>query len=382
MREGDKFASGDILADERIHTDNLLLLRIFRSKAVIVQEASIPPHIGVLCRMCGIPIIVHADIEKLSGKTVWISGLSGELGIKSAIDLPETGIPAWKSEYEKRQWQVSVCGEKQVAVLSKATFPLTFFIRHEFLWVGSSFNPFQCLASQEGEQDLEKRLYKQLSPYAAVMDRRHRFHFRSVDARVDEFENLQASPSHSKSEHGLALTLHYPKLLKIEMRVCQRIANDFGLSVVYSFPYLGRMRDLKRGLAMVREETTKVGMGAFVETPEFVHEIQVNKPHGLELFIGTKDLASNFSGYVRGAGESDHKNPLAHRQFRVLIERIADVARDCGQRCYYFCFLEHFDESVKVLPKSVGFSVCAYEFSLLSGIHLPHLYDEDGVSHK
>jgi phosphoenolpyruvate synthase/pyruvate phosphate dikinase len=262
-----------------------------------------------------------------------------------------------------------------VLALSKAEFPLKFFIRHEFLWVNTHLNPFKVLATEGGEA-FEKRLYEYLRPFAAEMEKRHNLHFRSLDARANEFEYLKASPLHHVSEHGLALTLQFPRLLQAEINVCGRIAKEFGLKVTYSFPYVGTLEQLNRGLEIVRDGRGDVSMGVFVETPAFAESIQANLPRNLEFFIGTKDLASLFFGYSRGVGYSDRVNPLDDSNFKKLINKIVALVSDTDQVIYYFCFLEHFEESIAVLPESVGISVCAYEFAQLSGIQLPSLYND------
>jgi hypothetical protein len=307
------------------------------------------------------------------GSTVQFDGFSGQC---TDSDIAEAGsatsiVPKWRKEYGQRDWQISVCDSGQVAALSEAEIPLTFFLRHEFLWVGTEFNPFQCVA--RGACRLEEVLYEKLRPFAESLDKRHRLHFRSLDARADEFENLGPASSGDRDLGGLGLTLKYPGLLKAEARVCQRLAIEFGIKVLYSFPYVRSIEELNAGLSVVEEETQDLDVGCFVEIPDFAETLGDGLPRRLELLIGTKDLASLFFKYDRGAGDADYINPLEDRRFKALVERIAANARRRGRRCYYFCFLEHFSKSLEALPAEVGFSVCAHEFSVLAGIPIHRL---------
>jgi hypothetical protein len=370
----DRIATGDILEIHRIGPSDLL--RVWQAKAIIVRRQTIPPHIGVLMRMCGIPILLSNGIESLIGKTIALNGSNGDFTLTDGNSVSQdTVIPRWKAEYDKRSWQVSACDHKQVAALSKAACPITFFLRHELLWVGSTFNPFACIENGE-EAVLEDRLYEALKPFAiAISGTTHRLHFRSIDARSDEFENLQPSSPQDKSSHGLALTLEYPTLLQVEKKVCLRLVAEFGLQTIYSFPYVGVVDELRSALQIVSKESKGLTFGVFVETPAFAQEIQSGQHLGLEVFIGTKDLASLFCGYIRGVGDSDYKNPLvSHPQFKLLVTKIAATARVSRKRCYYFCFLEHFEESMQLLPESIGFSLCAHEFSVLTGFQIPAIH--------
>lgn len=349
--------------------------RVVKSIAVICREGENVSHLPVLCRLLGKPVVqMNSPSTELENRIATINGLTGKIVINSGggnnsdIEGDERSdfsafIPA------NIRWQVSVIDSAQVknAIEVAPDISITFFVRHEFFWLTTQANPFEYAESQ-GYASFSEYLFEYLSTIARQLRPGDSLNFRSLDLRSNEFNEFRrmqvAETNPTLGDHGLRHMLQEPKMMIAEAQAVRAIQNFYGCRVIYSFPFVALAAEVEQARRILDDAGyNEIELGVYVEIPSLETEIPQLIAMGISNFyIGSKDLAALLVSMDRMNPTIMSQHPFTHRRFYRTVSKLLRLCRRSGKPAYFFTFMEHLAEALKMVPEVQAVSVCYAEF--------------------
>lgn len=361
-----------------LNIDRLRLIdypRVAKSIAVICREGENVSHLPVLCRLLGKPVVqMNSVTPPLDNQIVTINGLTGTIAINSGevvnSDIEDDEVSEFSAFIPTAiRWQVSVIDGIQVknAIKVAPDTGITFFVRHEFFWLTIQSNPFEH-AESLGYASFSERLFDYLSTIAQQLRPGDSLNFRSLDLRSNEFNEfrrvqvIETNPT--LGDHGIRHMLQEPEMMIAEARAVRAIQHFYGCRVIYSFPFVALAAEVEHARRILDNAGfNDIELGVYVEIPSLETEIPQLIAMGISNFyIGSKDLAALLVSMDRMNPNIMSQHPFTHKRFYRTVSKLLRLCRRSGKPAYFFTFMEHLAEALKMIPEIQAISVCYAEF--------------------
>jgi pyruvate,water dikinase len=159
---------------------------------------------------------------------------------------------------------------------------------------------------------------------------------RTLDARSDEFRNLEGGAEEPKEDnpmlgwHGIRRSLDEPELLKAELEAVKRLHEEGLTNVHIMLPFVISVEEFRAAREIAKEielpETVKIGI--MVETPAAALTIQDFCKEGIDFVsFGTNDLSQLVLGVDRNNSKLASLFTETHPAVKKMIKYVIKVCK-------------------------------------------------------
>ncbi len=331
-----KVEQGDILVTTMTSPD--LVPSMSRSAAIVTDQGGITSHAAIVSREMGIPAVVgtqNATKILQDGQIITVDAHNGIIYVGEIGIAPETLQP-----YEEKipvaagptvtQVKVNlVFPEKLDEVAPKADG--VGLLRIEHMIAKAGIHPAKLIRENRAEEYI-KILIDGIRPIAETFNPKPVW-VRTLDARSDEFRNLQGGEEEPREDnpmlgwHGIRRSLDEPEILKAEFESIKRLHADGLTNVHIMLPFVISVDEFRRA----REIAAEVGLpselkiGIMIETPAAALSIEEFCKDGVDFVsFGTNDLTMLTLGVDRNntkiANLYAELHPAVLRQLKHVID--------------------------------------------------------------
>lgn len=343
LSELDKIEKGDVLVTEMTSPDYVPAME--KSAAIVTDRGGMTCHAAIVSRELGIPCIVGTGNATKILKDNMLVTVDATRGI-----VYEGRVEAERRK-EKAAAQVVSAGRVITATKVKVNlaFPGTAteeiaakadgvgLLRLEHMLTQQGMHPVEYIR-QGRKEELISLLEDGIGKVASVFFPKPVW-VRSLDARTDEFRNMQGGEKEPQEAnpmlgwHGIRRSIEEKDILLCELTAIKHL-HERGLTNIHlMLPFIISVKELRKAKEMAREvglpETVKIGI--MVETPAAALAIEEFCEEGIDFIsFGTNDLTQLTLGIDRNnelLGKLwDPFHPAVLKQLKYVI----DVCKEHG----------------------------------------------------
>ncbi len=339
MEDLTKVKEGDILVTKMTSPD--MVVTMSKSAAIITDQGGATAHASIVSRELGIPCIVGtqtATITLRDGQLVTADAYhgivyQGEVALPEAEEAAETiGLPAGLSTVTQVKVNLAF-PEHLEEIASKADG--VGLLRIEHLITKYGVHPAK-LINEGRSEDYIKILVEGIRPIAEAFKPKPVW-VRTLDARSDEFMNLEGGEGEPKEDnpmlgwHGIRRSLEEPDLLKAEFEAVKRLHEEGFTNIHIMLPFIISTDEFRKSREMGNEVNLPdtVRMGIMVETPAAALVIEDFCKEGIDFAsIGSNDL-------TQGVLEVDRNNAKISNLYSefhpAVLKLMKDVIKTCNK---------------------------------------------------
>jgi len=335
-----KVEKGDILVTEMTSPD--LVPTMSKCAAIITDAGGRVCHAAIISREMGIPCVVGTQTATKVLKD----------GQEVTVDAYQGIVYAGKIEIKKPE--VKVEAEEELPALDKLTvtqikvnlaFPENVeqiaskvdgvgLLRIEHMITKAGIHPAKLVREGRREEYI-KILLDGIRPIAKAFYPKPVW-VRTLDARTDEFRNLEGGGDEPKEDnpmlgwHGIRRSLDEPEILKAEFEAIKRLHEE-GLSNVHvMLPFVISVEEFRKARGIAKEVglPTNCKIGIMVETPAAALTIEYFCKEGIDFIsFGTNDLSQLVLGIDRNNEKLAKLFTEAHSGVKKLVKYVIKVCK-------------------------------------------------------
>ncbi len=332
-----KIQNKDVLVTTMTSPDLVPAMR--KCSAIITDLGGVTSHAAIVSREMGIPAIVGTkDATKVlkDGQTVTVDAYHGVVYLgESWIKSPE------KIFEEKEKFSVPtkvsvkvnlVFADKAEEVAQKVDGVGLLRIEHMIAQFG--VHPAKLL--HEGRiEEYTKLLVEGIRPIASAFSGKPVW-VRTLDARSDEFRNLQGGEEEPKEDnpmlgwHGIRRSLDEPELLKAEFEAMKKLHEEGFSNVHVMLPFVISVDEFTHAREIAKELNVpgEMKIGIMVETPAAALTIEEFCKQGIDFVsFGTNDLTQLTLGIDRNNEKIASLFSEFHPAVLKQIKNVIDVTK-------------------------------------------------------
>jgi pyruvate,water dikinase len=335
-----KVQKGDILVTKMTSPD--LVPTMSKCAAIITDAGGRTCHAAIVSREMGIPCIVGTQTATQVLKD----------GQEVTVDAYSGTVYSGRIEIKKPEVEVSV--REELPALEKLTATqikvnLAFadnleqivpkvdgvgLLRIEHMITKAGIHPAKLI--KEGrKEDYVKILLEGIRPIAKAFHPKPVW-VRTLDARSDEFRNLEGGEEEPKEDnpmlgwHGIRRSLDEPELLKAEFEAIKRLHEEGLNNVHVMLPFVISVDELRKAREIAKEVGLPAGckLGLMVETPAAALTIEDFCKEGIDFIsFGTNDLSQLVLGVDRNNEKLAKLFTETHSGVKKLVKYVIKVCK-------------------------------------------------------
>jgi pyruvate, water dikinase len=328
-----KIQRGDIIVTAMTSPD--LVPSMSKSSAIITDLGGRTCHAAIVSREMGVPAIVGTEKATRvlnEGQEVTVDAYSGLVFLgKLEIATPQDE-PTLESSITSTATKVKVnlaFPQRLEEIAPKADG--VGLLRIEHLIAKSGVHPSK-LVKEGSLEEYTRILIEGIKPIAKAFHPKPVW-VRTLDARSDEFRNLEGGEHEPKEDnpmlgwHGIRRSLDEPELLKSEFRAIRKMTEEGLTNLQIMLPFVISTEEVRKAKEIAHKEglPPSVKIGIMVETPASVMIIEDLCNEGISFAsFGTNDLTQLTLGIDRNnsrlARFSSSFHPAVLRSMKQVIE--------------------------------------------------------------
>jgi pyruvate,water dikinase len=299
------------------------------SAAIVTNAGGSTCHAAIVSRELGIPCIVGTKKATEVLKE----------GMKITVDATHGKVYSGEVEVEQKKEEEVANIKTKTQIKVNLAFPETAekakhadgvgLLRLEHMLTKAGMHPIEYV--RQGKSDeLTKIIFEGVEKVAKAFYPKHVW-VRSLDARTDEFRNMQGGENEPKEDnpmlgwHGIRRSLDEPDILKAELRALKQLHENGLDNVVWELPFIINVSELRKAKEIAREIGAPDNFGIMVETPACSLNIEEFCKEGIAFAsFGSNDLTQTSLGIDRNNERLikifDEMHPGMQFQFRHVIE--------------------------------------------------------------
>ncbi len=328
-----KIQRGDIIVTAMTSPD--LVPSMSKSSAIITDFGGRTCHAAIVSREMGVPAIVGTEKATRvlnEGQEVTVDAYSGLVFLgKLEIATPQDE-PTLESSITSTATKVKVnlaFPQRLEEIAPKADG--VGLLRIEHMIAKSGVHPSK-LVKEGSPEEYTRILIEGIKPIAKAFHPKPVW-VRTLDARSDEFRNLEGGEHEPKEDnpmlgwHGIRRSLDEPELLKSEFRAIRKMTEEGLTNLQIMLPFVISTEEVRKAKEIAHKEglPPSVKIGIMVETPASVMIIEDLCNEGISFAsFGTNDLTQLTLGIDRNnsrlARFSSSFHPAVLRSMKQVIE--------------------------------------------------------------
>jgi pyruvate,water dikinase len=341
LEDINKVQQGDILVTRMTSPD--LVPTMSKSAAIITDSGGATCHAAIVSREMGIPAIVGTETatQKLKdGDIVTVDAYHGLVYPgQTEVEKPQEVAEAEEEtpiEFDKiitTSIKVNLVFPERVEEVAKKVDGVG-LLRIEHMITKAGIHPAKLIREGRAE-DYIKILIDGIKPIAKPFHPKPVW-VRTLDARSDEFRNLEGGAEEPKEDnpmlgwHGIRRSLDEPELLKAEFEAVKRLHEEGLTNVHIMLPFVISVEEFRAAREIAKEielpETVKIGI--MVETPAAALTIQDFCKEGIDFVsFGTNDLSQLVLGVDRNNSKLASLFTETHPAVKKMIKYVIKVCK-------------------------------------------------------
>jgi len=339
MSELGKIIQGDILVTEMTSPDYVPAME--KSAAIVTNQGGSTCHAAIVSRELGIPCIVGTqnatDILK-DGMSVTVDAVKGvvyegKVAITASAEAPKI---SYESGFTATQVKVNLAfPETAGRVAGKADG--VGLMRLEHMLTKGGMHPIEYI--REGKQDeLINMLTNSIGTVAKAFFPKPVW-VRSLDARTDEFRNMQGGDKEPHEDnpmlgwHGIRRSLDDTEIIKSEFRAVKKLHEQGLTNIGIMLPFVYDVSELKRAKEIAKDvglpETAKFGI--MIEVPSAALTVEKLCEEGIDFIsFGSNDLTQLTLGLDRNNERLIKQFDEMHPGMQYLFKHVIKTCRKYG----------------------------------------------------
>ena len=336
-----KVQKGDILVTKMTSPD--LVPTMSKCAAIITDAGGRTCHAAIISREMGIPCIVGTETATQvlkDGQEVTVDAYTGTVYAgRVEIKKPEVEVPAKEEELptlEKltvTQIKVNLAFADNVEQIAPKVDGVG-LLRIEHMITKAGVHPAK-LVKEGKREDYIKILLEGIRPIAKAFHPKPVW-VRTLDARSDEFRNLEGGEEEPKEDnpmlgwHGIRRSLDEPELLKAEFEAIKRLHEEGLNNVHVMLPFVISVDELRRAKEIAKEVglPSSCKIGIMVETPAAALTIEDFCKEGIDFIsFGTNDLSQLVLGVDRNNEKLAKLFTENHSGVKKLVKYVIKVCK-------------------------------------------------------
>jgi pyruvate,water dikinase len=340
-----KVGKGDILVTVMTSPD--LVPTMSKSAAIITDTGGTTCHAAIVSREMGIPCIVATQTATKTlqdGQLVTVDAYKGliypgEIKIGKPVEaVVEEGVVSGEvpKEFEKiitTSIKVNLAFPENVEAVAKRVDGVG-LLRIEHMITKAGIHPAKLVREGRREEYI-KILIEGIRPIAKAFHPKPVW-VRTLDARSDEFRNLEGGADEPKEDnpmlgwHGIRRSLDEPELLKTELEAIKRLHEEGLTNVHVMLPFVITAEEFRKSRKLAEEVNLPktVNMGIMVETPAAALTIKDFCKEGIDFVsFGTNDLSQLVLGVDRNNAKIAGLFTETHSAVKKMINYVIKVCK-------------------------------------------------------
>ena len=326
MDELEKIQKGDILVTRMTNPDFVVAME--KSAAIITDEGGITSHAAIVSRELGVPCVIATKTATKDLKE----------GMRITVDASHGKIYSGEIEIEEEEQKV-VDIKTKTKVKVNLAFPGTAergkradgvgLLRLEHMLTKAGMHPIEYIRAGRKDELVEiiadgvGKVAKAFHPKPVWV--------RSLDARTDEFRNMQGGDKEPTEDnpmlgwHGIRRSLDEPDILKAELEALKMLHEKGFDNVVWEIPFTIDVSELRKAKEIAKSISAPDKFGIMVETPACALTIEEYCKEGIVFAsFGSNDLTQTTLGIDRNNERLinifDEMHPSMQFLFKHVIE--------------------------------------------------------------
>jgi len=333
-----KVKEGDILVTTMTSPD--MVVTMSRSVAIITDSGGTTCHASIVGREMGLPVIVgtnNATQILKDGQEVTVDAYNGivyagKKEIEGQLKVEEMGEVA-APQTTAVKVKVNLAFPKNLAEISKKADGVG-LLRIEHTVTKSGIHPAKLIQEGKSEQYIDI-LMEGIRPIAKAFHPKPVW-VRTLDARSDEFRNLEGGREEPKEDnpmlgwHGIRRSLDQPELLKAEFEAVKRMHEEGLNNVHIMLPFVISVDEFRRARQIADEIDLpeECDIGIMIETPAAALTIRDFCKAGIDFIsFGTNDLSQLVLGVDRNNAKIANLFNETHVAIRKLVKYVIKVCK-------------------------------------------------------
>ena len=318
-----------------------------RIRALVTEEGGPTSHVSIVARALGIPIVAKVDglMRNVDpGDPVIVDGDNGQIFVRPSDDIQSMITETLGAREQRRSMYASMHALKTV---TRDGVPISLSINCGMLadmqWLEETgadgvglFRTEIPFMVRSTFPDLEQ----QTAIYRAVLSQADGkpVHFRTLDIGGDkQLPYLKESDDQNPALgwRSIRVGLDRPGMLRQQLRAMLHAGSGRELYVM--FPMIAEVAEFRSALAILKKERerldrnggnapTELRVGAMLEVPGLIWQLEALLPHLDFLSIGSNDLFQFLFAIDRG-------NPRVAGRYDVLAPSLLSVVREIVRKC-------------------------------------------------
>ena len=329
MDELEKIQKGDVLVTRMTNPDFVVAME--KSAAIITDEGGITSHAAIVSRELGVPCVIATKTATKDLKE----------GMKITVDASHGKIYSGEIEIEQEEKEkVEIKTKTQVKV--NLAFPKTVergkhadgvgLLRLEHMLTKAGMHPIEYIRAGRKDELIEI-IAEGVGTVAKAMYPKPVW-VRSLDARTDEFRNMQGGENEPREDnpmlgwHGIRRSLDEPEILKAELESLKMLYEKGLDNVVWEIPFTIDVSELRKAKEIAREIGAPDKFGIMVETPACALTIEEYCKEGIVFAsFGSNDLTQTTLGIDRNNERLIKLFNEMHPSMQFLFKHVIDTCK-------------------------------------------------------
>jgi pyruvate,water dikinase len=328
-----KIQQGDVLVTKMTSPD--MVVAMGRSVAIVTDEGGMTAHASIVGREMGLPVIVgtkEATVKLQDGQKITVDAYSGkvyegEIIVQKPVEQQTYAETSTTSEFMVTSLKVNLVFADRVEEISKRVDGVG-LLRIEHMIAKNGVHPAKFIREGRSE-DYIKILMEGIRPIAQAFNPKPVW-LRTLDARSDEFRNLQGGDAEDQEAnpmlgwHGIRRSIDEPGILKAELTALKRLHEEGLTNILVMFPFIISVDEFRKAKQIGDEVGFKGKYGIMVETPACALIIEDFCKEGIVFAsFGSNDMTQLTLGIDRGDTRIQNlfseKHPAMKKIFQMVI---------------------------------------------------------------
>jgi pyruvate,water dikinase len=334
-----KIQKGDILVTEMTGPD--MVVAMSKSAAIITNSGGQTCHASIIGREMGLPVIVGTknatqvlkDGQEVTADAYHGVVYSGRIEVKKPeVEILEEKLPSLE-KLTVTQIKVNLAFPENLETIAPKVDGVG-LLRIEHMITKAGVHPAK-LVREGRKEDYIKILLEGIRPIAKAFHPKPVW-VRTLDARSDEFRNLEGGEEEPKEDnpmlgwHGIRRSLDEPELLKAELEAIKRLHEEGLANVHVMLPFVISVDEFRRAREIAKEINLPAGckIGVMIETPAAALTIEDFCKEGIDFIsFGTNDLSQLVLGVDRNNAKIASLFTETHSAVKKMVKYVIKVCK-------------------------------------------------------
>lgn len=341
LEELSKVKKGDVLVTKMTSPD--MVVAMSRSAAIITDLGGSTCHASIVGREMGLPVIVgtrNATEVLKEGQEITVDAYRGFVySSKIEVEKPEVAVEEVEEPLFGKtmtQVKVNIAFPENIEEIAQKADGVG-LLRIEHMITKAGIHPAKLVREGKTEEYI-KILMDGIKPIAKAFHPKPVW-VRTLDARSDEFRNLEGGADESEEDnpmlgwHGIRRSLDEPELLKAEFEAIKRLHEEGLKNVHLMLPFVISVDEFRRAREIAEEadlpESCRIGI--MCETPSCALKISDFCKEGVDFVsIGSNDLTMLTLGVDRNNAKISNLYSEFHPSVLKLMKYVIKICNQYG----------------------------------------------------